>query len=186
MRAPLRLLALTAVVASSPAALAQPRSFIDVGVGTNGRGEVVRAAMGVTRGALTPTVRLAVATSSGTTGGRPEEEVGVEVGVGVSRMVALGDRVEVGAGGGLALAFASLDYTDRPPSAFGIARMQAGLLLPLEATALVRVGRDVGLSVTGTRSLSLGTASRDDAPLSEARLPRLDGWGVTAGLRFEM
>lgn len=181
----LRVLILVAAVAGPSVATAQS-SFVDAAVGTNGRAEVLRATLGVNRGALTPTLQVTVTSDRTTVGGRSQEEVGMRLGLGLSRRVPVGDRVSLGAGGGLALAFDRRYDAGRDPATPGDARMQSGLLLPLDATALVRVHRGVDVSVTGTRNVALLTVDSRDRPASAVSLPQLGGWEVTAGLRFWM
>ena len=151
----------------------------------------VRVAVGLNARTFTPVVRLTFSEGESESEFREGErfqQSNLEVGLGLSRTFDVAGPVALGGGVGLAVALATRDEVDEEPSSFDVPGLEVGLTLPVEVTALVRASEQASLSLTGYRSVSLGTASsQEPTPEDRERFnPGIDQWGAALGLRFRL
>ena len=185
------LLGIGLLLAATAAGAQTRRPFVEAGVGPGGEGVGARVAVGLNARALTPLVRLTVSEGEFESEFREGERFrqgNVEVGLGLSRTLDVAGPVALGGGVGVAVALATRDEADEERSSFNVPGLEVGLTLPVEATALVRVSEHASMSLTGYRSVPLGTASsQEPTPEDRERFnPGIGQWGAALGLRFAL
>ncbi|OZC03748.1 hypothetical protein [Rubricoccus marinus] len=181
MRYSLVLVALLAV----PAASAQSSFFAaEFGAGSNGIAARGQAGLG-RLGPVAPTVRLAMTTDTAPASAEPSyRQSNVEVGLGASRVVRLADGVGLAGGAGVAVAVAARDEGASQDGAFfRFPKMQFGLTLPLDLSAVVRLTRTVSVSAGGYWSVPLASGSSESDPDLLAQMPSLGQHGAVLGVR---
>lgn len=183
----MRILSVVLSVLLAASAHAQ-ESYGTIGGGLASDGPSVRLAGGLKRGPVTPSVRLTVGGGEvdhpNPSRDAPYTRGRVEFGVGIARVQPVAGPFLVEGQVGVAYALAAGDEEEETQPFFDFPDLAFGLVAPVEATALVRLGSRLDFGLTVSRSFTIAHASSEDDPNLRASVPSLQQTALTLGLRF--